>query len=95
MDSSRQILDKWQHMLTIVSQHSTATPDLARQFQKIFIYRLLAENILVFLLQYSGLMLSHPIPRHYGWRRVPRAGLFFYAVIVFCPGFLREVFWLM
>lgn len=45
-------------MSAIIKQHSTSQPDLTRQFQKLFIQRLLAENFLVFLLQYSGLMLS-------------------------------------
>lgn len=65
MDSS-QLLDKWQRVAAIVTQHSTSQSDLRRQFQKLFIQRLLAENFLVFLLQYSGLTLStltsHPKP---------------------------------
>jgi hypothetical protein len=58
MEPSQQFVNKWQRMLTIVTEHSTSLPDLTRQFQKLFLQRLLAENILVFLLQYSGLMLS-------------------------------------
>jgi hypothetical protein len=58
MESSHQHESKWQRMFAIVNQHSTSQPDLARQFQKLFLQRALAENFLVFLLQYSGLMLS-------------------------------------
>lgn len=52
-------LHKWQRMLDIVNQHPTLIHhNLEWQFKKIFISRLLAENILVFLLQYIGLMFS-------------------------------------
>lgn len=63
--------DKWQSMLTIVNQYSQLLPsntrtNQAQQFKKLVRKRLLAENILVFLLQYIGLKLStltlHPSP---------------------------------
>ena len=55
--------DKWQRLSAIVNQHPTiAECSLATQSRKLFIYRLLAENSLVFLLQYIGLMFSTLTP---------------------------------
>ncbi|MDR3478676.1 MAG: MASE1 domain-containing protein [Gammaproteobacteria bacterium] len=49
---------KWQQMLAIVNQSTTTVlPDLNAQFRQLFFKRLLAENTLVFLLQYIGLVL--------------------------------------
>lgn len=55
--------NKWQRVFNIVSQH----PDLLNQninlqMRRLFLSRLLAENILVFLLQYMGLMFSTLTP---------------------------------
>lgn len=59
--------EKWQRMLAIVNQHpALLQPMLAREFKKLSVNRFLAANILVFLLQYTGLMfstlISHPTP---------------------------------
>lgn len=59
MDSQQSIASKWESMLAIVNQQPEIKAlTLTQQFKKLFIIRLLAENILVFLLQYSGLMFS-------------------------------------
>lgn len=51
--------EKWHQMLIIVNQHSTQLqPNLARQLKKLFLQRLLTENLFVFILQYIGLNLS-------------------------------------
>lgn len=52
---------KWQKMSSIVNQHSSKL-NLSKQFKKLFINRLLKENILVFLLQYTGLMFTTLTP---------------------------------
>ena len=56
-------IDKWQSMLTIVNQNlelqpfkTSKTPVL--QFKKMVMQRSLAENLLVFFLQYIGLKLT-------------------------------------
>ncbi|MHB1947756.1 MAG: MASE1 domain-containing protein [Gammaproteobacteria bacterium] len=56
-------VNKWQRVFNIVSQH----PDFLQQninlqMQRLFLSRLLAENILAFLLQYMGLMFSTLTP---------------------------------
>jgi len=49
---------KWQQMLAIVNQNRDhVQTDLVKRYNKLFLSRLLAENTLVFLLQYIGLML--------------------------------------
>jgi hypothetical protein len=51
--------NKWFAMLTIVNQHSSLLQsNLTRSFKKLCFRRLLAENILVFLLQYTSLMFN-------------------------------------
>ena len=57
--SSPAHTDQWQRMLAIVSQHpDQLQSNLASQFKKLFLRRLLVENTIVFLLQYTGLMIS-------------------------------------
>ncbi len=56
-------IDKWQSMLTIVNQYPELLPlnkskTLKQQFKKIVLLRTLAENLLVFFLQYIGLKLT-------------------------------------
>jgi integral membrane sensor domain MASE1 len=60
-------VDKWHPLLAIVGeQPELLQKKLSRQFKHLLFKRIAAENILVFLLQYSGLMLStytpHPFP---------------------------------
>lgn len=58
-DAHALLLCKWQRMFGIVSKHparSLANPP--HSFQRLVISRLLTENLLVFLLQYAGLMLA-------------------------------------
>lgn len=51
-------LDKWQRMADVVNQNNAILQvNLPQQFKKLFILRLLTENILTFLLQYVGFML--------------------------------------
>lgn len=50
--------EKWQQMLAIISQSSLAQTNLTIPYQRLQISRLISENILAFLLQYMGLMLS-------------------------------------
>jgi hypothetical protein len=49
---------KWQQMLAIVNQNAgSVLPDLKKEFYQLFLKRLFAENALIFLLQYIGLVL--------------------------------------
>jgi len=51
--------EKWHQMLLIVNQHTNLLyPDLTWQFKKLFLLRLLTENIFIFILQYIGLNLT-------------------------------------
>lgn len=50
--------NKWQRMLTIVNQSSQLHLIHKKQFKKLYINRLLTENLFAFLLQYTGLMIS-------------------------------------
>jgi len=66
--SSSQNSNKWQDMLAIINQRPELIQNnLARQNKKIFLTRLITENIFIFLLQYTGLMFStissgmHPV----------------------------------
>lgn len=57
--SSAAHLDKWASMLSIVNENlQKIQPDLAISCKKLFFKRLIMENILVFFIQYSGLILS-------------------------------------
>lgn len=57
-------MDKWQSMKSIVSQnHAMLQPNPLWQFKKLFMGRLLIENILIFLLQYTGFMISSITPQ--------------------------------
>lgn len=51
--------DKWQHMSLIIAKHSHDSPArLTQQFRSLSIKRFIVENLMVCLLQYSGLMLT-------------------------------------
>ena len=64
--------EKWQHMLNFVNQHTQRFPsnidrtNPAKKFRRLVMLRFLADNLLVFMLQYVGLNLSqlivHPSP---------------------------------
>lgn len=58
----------WQKLKYILSQQDSAISqsNLVSSYRKLIIFRLLSENIFIFLLQYSGLMLT-PIPSHPIW----------------------------
>src|SRR3990167_484853 len=57
-------MDKWQRVQAIVNQHTSAGEQWhTGNFQKLVTYRVLAENILVFLLQYIGLMFTTLTPQ--------------------------------
>lgn len=57
--NSNESLNKWERMLTIVSQYpELIQPNLPRRFKNLFLRRLLAETIFVFLLQYIGLKIT-------------------------------------
>lgn len=50
---------KWQTLQHIIHQHPDLSPNnISQKFEKIVVMRFLAENSLVFLLQYIGLMMS-------------------------------------
>lgn len=52
-------IEKWNPLLLIVNQHSQLLqPNLARQLKKLFLQRLLTENLFVFIIQYIGLNLG-------------------------------------
>ena len=56
--------NKWQRMQAIVERHPMLPQvDYVQQFKKLIWRRLLAENVLVFLLQYIGLMFSTLTPQ--------------------------------
>lgn len=51
--------DKWQQLAAFIKQHSTSLPSqLVPNLNKIFLIRLLIENLFVFLIQYAGLNFS-------------------------------------
>lgn len=51
-------LDKWQQLLTIVKPGPQVLSDRKKYFQRLIFMRFISENVLTFLLQLTGLMLT-------------------------------------
>lgn len=63
MNSKKHLMfsnaEKWNRILHIVNQHPhLVQPNLTWQLKKLFIQRLITENLFIFILQYIGLTLS-------------------------------------
>lgn len=72
MNSSPEVqtrdIDKWQQMAIVVNQHSTLlASNPTYQFKKLVFSRFLTENVLVLLLQYTGLLFSTFTPHSILW----------------------------